>query len=74
MGSWKEEVVTRGSPFSVEKDADTFTESAASSKKRDGRETEERRKRDGRETEERRERDGRDEGAFSVHRLLRVFI
>ena len=41
MGSWKEEVVTRGSPFSVEKDADTFTESAARSKKRDGRETDE---------------------------------
>ena len=41
MGSWKEEVVTRGSPFSVEKDADTFTDSAASSKKRDGRETDE---------------------------------
>ena len=40
MGSWKEEVVTRGSPFSVEKDADTFTDSAA--RKRDGRETGER--------------------------------
>ena len=45
MGSWKEEVVTRGSPFSVEKDADTFTDSAA--RKRDGRETEERREKEG---------------------------